>query len=467
MRAMKTAASSHQKRLIQVEESEAGVKDMRVHDSGDCGVGNGKSHGLILFPGPSMDIDHDPMTHGIAQKEIDWLYSTQFYGIKLGLDNVQRLLGELNLPKAGQGFIHVAGTNGKGSTCAFMHSILKAAGINAGLFTSPHLIHFGERIRDAERMITPEEIAAGVNRLRERVAGWDPHPTFFELTLALALEWFAQRGNPWVVLETGLGGRLDATNAITPAVSVITPIGWDHMDMLGDTLAKIAAEKAGIVKTGVPVVTMRQSDEAMEVIAGTAEERGAALTIVETPWCGQTGLVGPHQRWNAAMAVAALRAAGFELDDGVIARGLCEVQWPARFQKVGGYVIDGAHNIDAARVLVQTWREEFGEQKAEIVFGAVAGKDTAAVLRELAPIAACWHFTGFESPRALAAEKLDGIWNGLGLAARSVKTHARIADALRAVKADARVLIAGSLYLAGETLALLEDKTAAFERSAQ
>jgi dihydrofolate synthase/folylpolyglutamate synthase len=119
-----------------------------------------------------------------------------------------------------------------------MHSILKAAGINAGLFTSPHLIHFGERIRDAERMISSAEIAAGITRLRERVAGWNPHPTFFELALVLALEWFAQRGNPWVVLETGLGGRLDATNAITPAVSVITPIGWDHMDMLGDTLAE-------------------------------------------------------------------------------------------------------------------------------------------------------------------------------------------------------------------------------------
>ena len=139
------------------------------------------------------------MMNDTAQKEIDWLYSTQFYGIKLGLDNVQRLLSELKLPATGQKFIHVAGTNGKGSSCAFMHSILKAAGINAGLFTSPHLIQFGERIRDAERMITSDEIAAGVVRLRERVAGWDPHPTFFELTLALALEWFAQRGNPWVV----------------------------------------------------------------------------------------------------------------------------------------------------------------------------------------------------------------------------------------------------------------------------
>jgi dihydrofolate synthase/folylpolyglutamate synthase len=407
------------------------------------------------------------MINDTAQQEIDWLYSTQFYGIKLGLDNVQRLLSELNLPAAGQKFIHVAGTNGKGSTCAFMHSILQAAGINAGLFTSPHLIHFGERIRDAEGMITSDEIAAGVVRLRERVAEWDPHPTFFELTLALALEWFGQRGNPWVVLETGLGGRLDATNAITPVVSVITPIGWDHMDMLGDTLAKIAAEKAGIIKPGVPVVTMRQESEALEVISCVAAERGAPLTILETPWHGETGLAGPHQRWNAAMAVAALRTAGFNFDEEVITRGLREVQWPARFQKVGGCILDGAHNIDAARVLAQTWREEFGDQKAEIVFGAVAGKDTAAVLRELAPIAGCWHFTGFESPRALTPDTLREIWSGLGLAPRSVTTHARIAEALQAVKADARVLIAGSLYLAGETLALLENKSAAFERSAQ
>ncbi|OYW75192.1 MAG: hypothetical protein B7Z37_14520 [Verrucomicrobia bacterium 12-59-8] len=407
------------------------------------------------------------MTNHTAQKEIDWLYSTQLFGIKLGLDNVRRLLSELHLPAAGQQFIHVAGTNGKGSSCAFMHSILQAAGINAGLFTSPHLIHFGERIRDAERVITPDEIAAGIARQRERVAGWDPHPTFFELTLALALEWFAQRGNPWVVLETGLGGRLDATNAITPAVSVITPIGWDHMDMLGDTLAKIAAEKAGIIKPDVPVVTMRQAPEALEVIASTAAERGAPLTILETPWHEETGLAGSHQRWNAAMAVAALRAAGFDFDEDAIRRGLREVQWPARFQKVGDCIIDGAHNIDAARVLAQTWREQFPNEQAEIIFGAVSGKDTAAVLRELSPIAACWHFTGFESPRALPADTLREIWNGLGLASRPVTAHARIAEALQAIKPNDPVLITGSLYLAGEALALLENRTAAFERSAQ
>ncbi|MFO1484501.1 MAG: folylpolyglutamate synthase/dihydrofolate synthase family protein [Verrucomicrobiaceae bacterium] len=408
------------------------------------------------------------MINDTAQREIDWLYSTQLFGIKLGLDNVQRLLEELNLPAAGQKFIHVAGTNGKGSTCAFIHSILQAAGINAGLFTSPHLIHFGERIRDAQRMITPDEIAMGITRLRERVSDWNPHPTFFELTLALALEWFAQRNNPWVVLETGLGGRLDATNAITPAVSVITPIGWDHMDMLGDTLAKIAAEKAGIIKPGVPVITMRQDAEALDVIARTAEAHRAPLTIVETPWEGELGLAGSHQRWNAAMAVAALRAAGFDHDDKVITRGLREVQWPARFQRVGAnLVIDGAHNLDAARVLARTWREQFPRQKTQLIFGAVAGKDVTAVLRELAPIAARLHFTSIDSPRSLPVEKLRETWMSLRLDPRPVTTHASIADALNTVNRDEPVLIAGSLYLAGEALALAENKAGAFERSAQ
>ncbi len=407
------------------------------------------------------------MNNDTAQREIDWLYGTQLYGIKLGLENVQRLLAELNLPAAGQKFIHVAGTNGKGSTCAFIHSILKAAGLNAGIFTSPHLIRFGERIRDSERMITPAEIAAGITRLREHVTGWDPHPTFFELALALALEWFAQRENPWVVLETGLGGRLDATNAITPAVSVITPIGWDHMDMLGDTLAKIAAEKAGIIKPGVPVITVRQDAEALEVIQRVADEQKSSLSIIEVPWGDDIGLAGPHQRWNAAMAVVSLCAAGFVFDYDVIARGLRDVDWPARFQKIDNIIIDGAHNLDAARVLVETWREQFPGEKATMIFGAVAGKDTAKVMRELAPIVASWHFTGFESPRALPAETLREIWEELRLESRPITTHARIADAMQAVNAGERTLITGSLYLAGEALASLENNAAAFERSAQ
>lgn len=404
-----------------------------------------------------------------AQQAIDWLYGTQFFGIKLGLDNVRRLLAEMNLPASGQKFIHVAGTNGKGSTCAFMHAILQAAGINAGLFTSPHLIHFGERIRDAERMISPPEIAAGITRLRERVAGWEPHPTFFELTLALALEWHAWRRNPWVVLETGLGGRLDATNAITPAVAVITPVGWDHMDMLGDTLEKIAAEKAGIIKPGVPVISAPQEPGALEVITRTARERGAPLTLVEDP-LESSGpvLTGPHQRWNAAVAVAALRAAGFELQQSTISRGLQQVRWPARFQRVRPHlVIDGAHNPDAARVLAQTWQEQFLRQKAQVIFGGVGGKDTAAVLREIAPIASSIAFTPIDSPRTLTAEGLRQMWEGLNLPPRPVTEHPGLAAALASVDHQRPVLITGSLYLAGEALAHLDPQAQAFERSAQ
>lgn len=412
------------------------------------------------------------MTHNTAQKEIDWLYSTQMFGIKLGLDNVRRLLRELGLPKPGQKFIHVAGTNGKGSTCAFIHSVLQAAGINAGLFTSPHLIHFGERIRDAGRMITPEEIATSITRLRARVSSWDPHPTFFELTLALALEWFAQRDTPWVVLETGLGGRLDATNAITSTVTAITPIGWDHMEMLGDTLAKIASEKAGVIKPGVPIVTVRQEEEALAVITRTAHERGSPLTIVKSP-LEETcflGLPGPHQRWNAALALAALRAAGFYFAAPLINEGLSSVQWPARFQRVRpDLIIDGAHNPDAARVLTQTWLEQFPQQKAHIIFGSVAGKDTATVLREIAPITASIAFTAIDSPRTLSAEKLHQIWQSLALPSVPITTHATLAEACSSSRTpqDRPTLITGSLYLAGEALALLENKAATFERSAQ
>lgn len=399
------------------------------------------------------------------QPQLDWLYTTQLFGIKLGLDGVHRLLRELGLPRAGMKFIHVAGTNGKGSTCAFIHSILKQAGINAGLFTSPHLVHFGERIRDAERLISPDEIEEGIARLRDLVRDWDPHPTFFELAFALAIDWFAQRGLEWIVLETGLGGRLDATNVITPVVSVITPIGWDHMQILGDTLAKIASEKAGIIKPGVPFVTQTQDDEALDVLLATAREQNASLTLVSEPCDLPLGLAGPHQRWNAALALAALRAAGLNLPQSVLEAGLKQVEWPARFQRLRADVIlDGAHNLDAARVLAGTWREQFPNQKATIVFGAVAGKDVSAVLHELAPLAAEWHFTHFDSPRAMTAEELQNI---LGPTDVPVFCHAHLTNALEATRGTFPQLITGSLYLAGEVLAAFNQQDAAYERSWQ
>jgi dihydrofolate synthase/folylpolyglutamate synthase len=342
---------------------------------------------------------------------------------------------------------------------------LKVAGINAGLFTSPHLIHFGERIRDAERLISPEEIESGIARLRDLVRDWDPHPTFFELAFALALDWFAQRGLEWIVLETVLGGRLDATNAITPVVSVITPIGWDHMQILGDTLAKIASEKAGIIKAGVPFVTQTQDQEALDVLLTTAREKAAPLTLITEPCELPLGLAGPHQRWNAALALAALHAAGLDLPPSVLETGLKQVEWPARFQRLRPDVIlDGAHNLDAARVLAQTWREQFPNQKATIVFGAVAGKDITAVLHELAPLAAAWHFTHFDSPRAMTAEELKSM---LGISDLSVFCHPNLTAALEASRNDSPRLIAGSLYLAGEVLAAFRSERGSYQRSWQ
>ncbi|MGZ5003432.1 MAG: bifunctional folylpolyglutamate synthase/dihydrofolate synthase, partial [Chthoniobacterales bacterium] len=185
------------------------------------------------------------------REALAWLFGTQLFGIKLGLENIQRLLRTLNLPGE-QRIIHVAGTNGKGSVCAMIDSILRAQGYRSGLFTSPHLVTFRERIRVKGEMISEDEVAHGLTSIRQLVADWDPHPTFFEIATALGLQHFKNKHCEIVVLETGMGGRLDATNAVTPVVSVITPIDYDHQKWLGNSLGEIAAEKAGIIKPHVP-----------------------------------------------------------------------------------------------------------------------------------------------------------------------------------------------------------------------
>ncbi len=397
-----------------------------------------------------------------------WLYSTQRLGVKLGLENMRLLLARLGLPDAGCRFIHAAGTNGKGSTCAFLHALLeRAQSGGTGLFTSPHLTRFNERICDGQREIADDELAVLLTELREVAEAFEAHPTFFELALALALRWFQRRGLRWAVIETGLGGRLDATNALVPAVTVITRIGLDHMELLGDSLAKIAKEKAGIIKPGVPVVTVPQAEEAMAVLRRVAAARGAPLTVVSEPWTrSQPGLAGAHQRWNAALAVAAVRAAGFVLDESAIVEALAATRWPGRFERLQpDLVLDGAHNEDGAAALAKTWRETFGQQRAALVFGAVREKALEAVLRRLAPLAARWHLTGFQSPRALPPEEIRERLRALSPAVDAT-CHASVAAALAAARAGRDpVLICGSLFLIGEARALLlRDR---FERSAQ
>lgn len=402
---------------------------------------------------------------------INWLYSTQLFGVKLGLESTHRLLDEMKLPPPEQKFVHVAGTNGKGSVCAFLHSLMKAAGTNAGLFTSPHLIHFQERIKDAERNITEDEISRGVESLKILCSDWDPHPTFFELTFALAMDWFRKRQNEWVVLETGLGGRLDATNVVSPAVTIITPISLEHQEILGNTLTEIAREKAGIIKPHVPVITLKQPPEVMQVIADTARERGAPLSIVTTPLRGyMLGLFGQHQLWNATLAVAAFKAAGFKITEPILRVGLSEVDWPARFQRFiqERVTLDGAHNPDAAESLLRTWQQAYPGQKAHIVFGALQNKDVSAVMRTLQPIAAHWHFTHFESPRAMPPEELRELVVKHYGQSILCSTHKSSEDALAAARASSeQVLVTGSLYLVGEVLSQLRGEKQWFQRSTQ
>jgi dihydrofolate synthase/folylpolyglutamate synthase len=385
-----------------------------------------------------------------------WLYGTQNFGIKLGLDNTRRLLAAAGDPQLRLRFLHVAGTNGKGSTCAMMDSILRVAGYRTGLYTSPHLVDFRERIRLDGAVIPEDAVAEGLTLLRKAAESWEHAPTFFELATVLAAWWFAREGVDYVVWETGMGGRLDATNAVTPLVSVITPIGMDHQNWLGDTLAQIAGEKAGIVKAGVPLVSAPQTEEAHAVLAAKAEEVGVRMTVVDEPWSGEVpALAGLHQRWNAAVACAALRAAGAGVDAVAVSQGLRTVVWPGRFQRVADdLVIDGAHNPEAIATLVATWREVFGEEKASLVFAALRDKEVAQLLCGLRSIADEIWLVPVNNVRGVAPEELRPMAESAGF----TSVHeGELAASLEAAQASARpVLVTGSLFLAGELLARLQ-----------
>jgi len=349
-----------------------------------------------------------------------------------------------------------------------LDAICRAAGLRTGLFTSPHLITYRERIRLNGAMIPENAVAAGLNRLRNATAGWEYPPTFFELTTALALDWFRQEQAEIIVLETGLGGRLDSTNAVTPAVTALTPISIDHAQYLGTTLESIATEKAGIFKSGVPAVSAAQPEEAARVIEAAAARLGIPLQWVTTPAPCEVALPGSHQKLNAALAIAALQAASIPVSEEAIRRGLREVVWPGRFQQhplPSGQtlILDGAHNEAAARRLAQTWREVYGEEENAVVILSVLGdKDCAAICRELSPLAAEFIVTPISNPRSCTGEAL----------AQKVREYApgvpcgvaaSVGEALKKAEAGGkRLLVTGSLFLIGETLALLEGREPEF-----
>lgn len=396
---------------------------------------------------------------------LDWLYSVQMFGIKLGLEGVTRLLRECGVLYPRARVIHVAGTNGKGSTCAFAESIARAAGYKTGLFTSPHLVSFNERIRVNGEMIADADVDRLIERVRGIIEDWESKPTFFELVLAIAMMYFAEQEVELIVLETGMGGRLDATNAVPKDVAVICPIGLDHTQYLGHTLYEVAGEKAGIIAWHRPALTAPQEPEAMRALHEAAQRMDTDCRIIGTEITDMTlGLRGAYQRRNAALALAALRALPhFLCSQEELARGLAEVQWPGRFEEfLPDIIMDGAHNPPAIRVLVQTWRATYGEQKARCVYAGSADKALDEVIGLLTPIVGEWILPPVQSPRILPQSEMAARVRAHSTA--PVRTPATLTEVAEQELLP-YTLVCGSFFLLGELKALLGH--APYRRTAQ
>ncbi len=388
------------------------------------------------------------------QESIEWLYSTQMFGIKLGLDAPRKLLRDfLAFPKHTCKVIHVAGTNGKGSTCAMIDALARSLGERPGLFTSPHLVDYRERVRVNGLEISEERTAELLTELRHMVSTWENHPTFFELTLALAMRHFRDLDCSLVILETGMGGRLDATTAVPADVCILTPIALDHTKWLGETLEEIATEKSGIAIPGKPLLSAKQKPEAQLAIERTANEVQAPLSFITEPLLGYSiQLPGSHQRENAALACEAMNAAGFTLSYDIVQHALTHLNWPGRFESIDTHtILDAAHNPHAMEALVTTWKEQFGDQKAHTIYGSVADKETAHVLEILSSIVSHFHFVPINSPRSLTPKELSQLVPHI-----PHTSHQSVAEALKVE--SPLLLITGSIFLLGEVKGLYSQK---------
>ncbi len=397
------------------------------------------------------------------KEAIDWLFGTQQFGIKLGLDGPRRLLKEfLAFPDHGVKVAHVAGTNGKGSVCAMMDRVARACGQRTGLFTSPHLIDYRERMRVSGEMISEERCAELLSDVRVVCGRLETHPTFFEISLAVAMRWFRERECELIILETGMGGRLDATTAVPADVCAITPIGLDHVQWLGDSLGLIAVEKAGIFLEGVPAFSSPQEEEVMRVLESEANERRTPLRFIDGPLEGYgIALPGLHQKWNAALAMAALHSLGVRLGYESVSEGLRKVSWPGRFERISSegceIILDGAHNPQAAKVLRETWESEVGSGKGTLIFGAVESKDISGIFAELRELTERVVFCKVGTMRGLPVSELIKV---LPVDERAkAECHDDFAEALESAKKQGGpVLVAGSLFLVGQARALLLER---------
>ncbi|HZV48181.1 MAG TPA: Mur ligase family protein [Candidatus Dormibacteraeota bacterium] len=404
------------------------------------------------------------------------------FGVKLGLERIRAILAELGDPHRGHRGALIAGTNGKGSTAAFLEAILRERGLRVGTTPSPHLRSYTERVRLGGQPISAAEFAAAVDRLRPRlgpVITAMGEPTEFELLVALALDWLGPRADR-LVIEVGMGGRLDATNVLDLGLAVITNVSLDHRHHLGDTVEQIAAEKAGIIKPGNVVIT-GASGGALEVVERFAARAGAAELWrlgreiemearclgwrgSELDLCGpgfsyqglQVRMLGDFQAENAALAVAAAHAMGDATAEAVGA-GLASATWPGRLQRAGERLLmDGAHNPAGMRRLVTSVRALLGEERPAVVFGVMADKDVGDILRELGglkPRLVVFTRAASAGDRALEPAALQAAWQALGAPAPAQEEDeaaAALAAAREAVGEEGWVLVCGSLYLVGE-----------------
>lgn len=394
---------------------------------------------------------------------IDKIENSRRFGNLPGVEVTKRMLATLGNPQDGLAFIHVAGTNGKGSTCAFLTNILAKAGLKCGCFTSPHLIHFEERITVDQQMI-PKEV---VTRLGNELLSIDfgVTPTMFDYCLVMAVLYFKECGCNVAVMETGLGGRLDSTNALgNPMVAVITRIGYDHMAILGNTLTEIASEKAGILKENVPAIFAPQEEEALAVLQ---KHEGTLVSSedMEKVAFMKPGLMGEYQLENGAAAMLAaqkfLSRIGFDEEraDAAIEAGIHTAIWKGRMEILSRepyLMVDGAHNSNGIHALKTSLMKLYPDEKFHFVMGVMADKDYEKMIEELLSLAIDFVTVTPESSRALQAESLAEKIRSQGIPARSM---ASVADVLTLPRVGEKTIALGSLYFIGELEALYYGNT--------
>lgn len=427
---------------------------------------------------------------------IQYLYDLQKFGTKLGLENTRALMGLLGDPEKGIKFLHVTGTNGKGSVSALSASALQKAGHRTGLYTSPHLVSFTERMKVDGVEVSESGIVGLAERLKSLLADKMPDmkPTFFEFTTAMAFDWFAQKGAEVVALEVGMGGRLDSTNVVSPECTVITNVELDHKEYLGDTIQEIAREKAGIIKPGVPLVASEKKPGVVKYLEDVCREMGAPMYLLgrdfgftrrESGWrdggyfqtldySGPGGdmdgielrLIGEHQLDNAATAACALSlmsGRGVAVGPDAIRAGFANTRWEGRLEIVSEkpmLVLDGAHNTASAERLAEALAGPFaGRYKSLVlVVGVLADKDFKHMLALLEPFADTLVLTKADYERAVPESELRDALGGR----REVILKTPVSDALAWATANAgpedMVLVTGSLYVVGEAKAWLEER---------